>query len=159
MSWSRRLQQECDARGWGPSELSRAVPGLSHDSAKKYLRGKVAQPRGNKLPAIAAAMGLRLQWLRDNTGERYVNGRPRVVSSLKGVKEANSAHPSETQGIIDMSEDTILGSEDAMEERLAYQIIKLIPCVSLDVLETVRNILANAPRKPTTTSESSRLNP
>lgn len=61
-AWALRLDAELTARGWGVPDLARALgrdeDGAFIESLHKYRNGKVANPRGNTLTAIAGVFGL-----------------------------------------------------------------------------------------------------
>jgi len=81
MNWWDRLQEAIDEKGWTKAELSRRSH-ISYDNINKYLRGDVAQPRGEVLPTLAATIGRSLQWLRDGTDGGVVAEITRSASGL-----------------------------------------------------------------------------
>ena len=68
--WSRRLNQMLLLRGWTQAELARRTE-LSRESIKKYCQGHVAQPRGDTLDRLAAALEVQPAWLRDGHGPQW----------------------------------------------------------------------------------------
>lgn len=68
--WSQRLNQMLTVRGWTQAELARRT-GLSRESIKKYCQGSVAQPRGDALDRLAAALDVQPIWLRDGHGPQW----------------------------------------------------------------------------------------
>lgn len=98
MDWSDRLREATEGLGWSKAELARRS-GIAYDSVNKYLRGDIAQPRGDVMDKLARAVGKDTRWLRDGddstpttlTGD--VNG-PILVSSARlpyaGVVQAGA---------------------------------------------------------------------
>ena len=68
--WSRRLNQLLATRGWTQAELARRA-NLSRENVKKYCQGNVAQPRGDSLDRLAAALEVQVTWLRDGHGPQW----------------------------------------------------------------------------------------
>lgn len=64
MEWSERLRKATEELGWSKAELSRRS-GISYDNVNKYLRGDIAQPRGDAMDRLARAVGVDPRWLRD----------------------------------------------------------------------------------------------
>jgi len=65
--WHLRLGDHLQRKGWSQVEFSDRA-GVSVDSVRKYLRGDVAQPRGDSLAKLANCLGVHLLWLRDGIG-------------------------------------------------------------------------------------------
>jgi transcriptional regulator with XRE-family HTH domain len=63
-TWHQRLIEAMDVKGWSVAELSRQSD-VSSDLVHKYLKGKVAQPRGEILNKLANALGKHPIWLKE----------------------------------------------------------------------------------------------
>lgn len=79
------------------------------------------------------------------------NPPPDELPYLKSGTDLSSADLSENSDKLGESETPIyneeVGSHEVSRDKIAYQILELIPTVSLDVLATIRNILVAAPKK------------
>lgn len=60
--WNKRLQERLNAKGWTAAELARQS-GLPYDNVMKYLKGRVAAPRGDAMEKLACALGTTSAWL------------------------------------------------------------------------------------------------
>lgn len=94
MEWWERLQQRADELGWSKAELGRRAH-VSYDNINKYLRGDVAQPRGDAIDKLAAAIGKPALWLRDgidvgSPAELVANVAPLVPAAVAGRVEAGA---------------------------------------------------------------------
>lgn len=67
MAWHRRLKDRTSQLGWSAAELSRRSQ-VNIDNCRKYLKGRVDQPRGPIMGQLAAGLGVSLLWLRDGLG-------------------------------------------------------------------------------------------
>lgn len=75
--WAERLRERMREMGWPPRARARLLAertGITVDLCRKYIDGKVAQPRGNNLRVIAAAVERDIDWLRDGRITASVNG-------------------------------------------------------------------------------------
>lgn len=63
MEWVTRLNERFAATGWSKSRLAKES-GVPYDNVLKYLAGSVAQPRGDQLEKLAAALGTTEAYLR-----------------------------------------------------------------------------------------------
>ncbi len=70
--WAQRLERELRRHGWSVVELSRRS-GVSLENLYKYVRGGVAQPRGETIPRLAAAIGVHEYWLLRGRGPRVAS--------------------------------------------------------------------------------------
>ena len=75
MSWSERLWQKFKETGWSKVELSRRA-NVPYNNVTKYLAGKVDQPRGTTLAALAKALDIDLLWLEKGI---HAEGKTRLV--------------------------------------------------------------------------------
>jgi len=66
MSWNTRAREALRRQGWSVAELARRAD-LDLEALYKQLK-TVAQPRGDVMQKIAAALGVSLTWLRDGEG-------------------------------------------------------------------------------------------
>jgi len=70
MQWHERLLDATQRRGWSHIELARRAE-INEERVYKYFQGKVAQPRGNAIERLAAALGVNFFWLRDGVGPEF----------------------------------------------------------------------------------------
>lgn len=64
-----RLREVMEARGWTPYELAHRA-GLSDSHVTNWLRRGVKRPDPEAVRKLAAAAGVRVEWLRDGKGPR-----------------------------------------------------------------------------------------
>ncbi len=93
MEWWQRLDQERVRHGWSGKDLARRS-GIPYANINKYLKGKIAQPRGDVLQTLAQTIGRSVLWLRDavdtdETQEASPSARL-VAVAVAGVVEAGS---------------------------------------------------------------------
>lgn len=61
--WWTRIEQEMNRRGWTAAQLARES-GVPVESLYKYLKGNVANPRGDAIEKLAEALDLDPVWVR-----------------------------------------------------------------------------------------------
>lgn len=109
MDWKQRLQDTFAATGWTKAELARRAD-VSYDNVNKYLAGKVDQPRGKTLPALARALDVDPLWL-----EKGIDAdAPTRVVPLKGyigagqsVEAVDGSSSEEVEAPADSHPDTV----------------------------------------------------
>ena len=82
IQWAKRLKEALRQSGWTKTELSRRS-GVNYDSLKKYLAGKVEQPRGDSLPRLARSLGVSGLWLREGVGPKAAGKSPGGIGAGK----------------------------------------------------------------------------
>jgi len=75
MTWNERLSTLARERGWGGAELERRS-GVDRQLIYKYLRGEIAQPRGDILTRLAEALGTTEAYLRFGPAPPIKPGTP-----------------------------------------------------------------------------------
>jgi len=65
--WHQRLRAVLQRRGWSQAELARRS-GVGIEKIRKYVQGKVEQPRGDAVQRLADALEVHPLWLRDGVG-------------------------------------------------------------------------------------------
>ena len=68
MDWKERLKKAFDEKGWSKAKLARES-GVAVDNVRKYVAGKVDQPRGDTLDRLADALGLDPLYLKEGIEE------------------------------------------------------------------------------------------
>lgn len=99
-TWSKRLNEVLQQRGWSQSELARRA-GVSKENVKKYCQGLVSQPRGDMIPRLAEALDVHGFWLRDGIGPQW--RRVPVVGYLDAGERFRSTERRPLHGTNDAS--------------------------------------------------------
>lgn len=66
-TWADRLERKRSERGWSKRVLADRS-GVDYQLVAKYCKGKVKQPRDDKMEMLADALKVHFLWLRDGIG-------------------------------------------------------------------------------------------
>jgi len=119
IGWGARLKEAMENAGLNMTDLSRRS-GVPYDNLNKYLRGDVAQPRGDTLNKLATTLGVEVLWLRDGisksapTAENSAKDLP-IYGYVKAGTEGFFMDNGEPQGYTERP-DFLIGN------RLAYAV-------------------------------------
>lgn len=71
MEWWQRLRAEIEGqRDQRTAEQIADAAGIPYAVLRSYVTGRTKDPRGERMRRLAAALGVRIEWLRYGTGER-----------------------------------------------------------------------------------------
>lgn len=113
MEWASRLQAAFEEKGWSAAELARRSD-VPYDSVKKYLAGKVKQPRGDTLDRLADALGVERLYLKEGLDTSAATRQVRLMGYV-GAGQTIEAIP--------LGEDeTIDAPADARDGTVAAQV-------------------------------------
>ena len=97
-SWSSRLNQSLEKKGWSAAELSRKTR-ISYASVAKYLEGSVDQPRNNRISQLASALDVSVLWLKEGIelGSEYApKNRIAELRKEKRISQSKLANKLDT---------------------------------------------------------------
>jgi len=92
--WKQRLKKAFDEKGWSKAKLARES-GVREDNVRKYVAGKVEQPRGDTLDRLADALGLDPLYLKEGLEEAVT---AKLVSWVSATNFAAPDAPIDMEG-------------------------------------------------------------